>query len=95
VKVGKAIVAYYSRYAMVFATFLFTLTALVFSINYGNRGIIVSLTMSVVIAFAYYILLSDAILIGKNGLMDPKIVVWIPNALYVLMLPILYGRLRR
>lgn len=80
----KLLVEYHFKLAQSLAALIFVLIGAPLSIK-AKRGRIVGVIISVVIIFIYYVLLSLAKSLGKNGFLLPFFAAWLPNLVFVLL----------
>ncbi len=76
-------VEYYKRLSIPFAALAFVIIGLPFSIVSGRSGKSVSLGVSIIIIFIYYILYTFGESIGKKGYMHELLALWIPNLFFL------------
>ena len=69
------------KYALPFASFIAVLIALPLAVRFGKKGRTLGIALSVVVLFIYYILGAVGAAFGKNGVLQPWIAVWLPNAI--------------
>ncbi|MGM0369029.1 MAG: LptF/LptG family permease [Bacillota bacterium] len=80
----KLLVEYHFKLAQSLACLIFVLIGAPLSIK-SDRGRIVGVIISVVIIFIYYVLLSVAKSLGKNGMLNPFMAAWLPNLIFILL----------
>ncbi|MBU1077135.1 MAG: LptF/LptG family permease [Spirochaetes bacterium] len=76
-------VEYHKRYSIPFAALAFVLIGLPFSIVSGRSGKSVSLGISVIIIFLYYLFYIFGESMGKQGTLDAVIALWLPNLVFM------------
>jgi len=67
------------KYAFPFASFLAVLTALPLAVGFGRKGRTLGISLSILIFFVYYIMMSAFAALGKNHAINPYLSAWIPN----------------
>ena len=77
-------VEFHKKIAVPFACVLFVFLGTPFAIGRGRGGKGLGLGIGVLIIFLYYIFLLSLERIGKSGLINPALAVWIPNILFLL-----------
>jgi lipopolysaccharide export LptBFGC system permease protein LptF len=70
------------------------LLAVPFGISAGKHGALYGVGLGIVIALAYWILISAFVAIGKAGLLAPSLAGWAPNILVVGLAAYLFLRAR-
>ncbi len=75
----------YKRYSIPFAAISFVIVALPFSMVSGRSGKSVSLGISIIIIFVYYIFYAMGESIGKEGVLHPLLAMWLPNIIFILI----------
>ena len=78
-------VEYYKRFSIPFAALGFVLIGLPFSIVSGRSGKGISLGISFIIIFAYYLLYTFGETMGRKGEINEFLAVWIPNIIFMLL----------
>ncbi len=76
-------VEYHKRYSIPFAALAFVLIGLPFSIVSGRSGKSVSLGISIIIIFVYYMLYILGESLGKAGTFPEYAALWLPNLIFV------------
>ena len=74
----------HKKIAVPFACILFVFLGTPFAIGRGRKGKGLGLGIGVLIIFLYYIFLLSLERIGKSGIIEPAIAVWIPNILFLI-----------
>jgi LPS export ABC transporter permease LptG/LPS export ABC transporter permease LptF len=82
------------KLAFPFVTLVMTLLAVPFGISAGKHGALYGIGLGIVIALAYWILISAFVAIGKAGLLTPVLAGWAPNILVVGLAAYLFLRAR-
>lgn len=82
-KPHRLLVEYHKRFSIPFAALAFVLVGLPFSIVSGRSGKSVSLGVSIIIIFFYYIFYILGESLGKDGSMNELVALWIPNWLFI------------
>ena len=83
-KTRKLQVEYHFKLAEPLACLMFVLLGAPLSIK-SDRGRIFGFVVSVVIIFIYYVFLSLSQSLGKNGVLNPALAVWLPNIVFALL----------
>ena len=82
------------KLAFPFVTLVMTLLAVPFGVSAGRHGALYGIGLGIVIALAYWILISAFVAIGKAGLLTPVLAGWAPNILVVGLAGYLFLRAR-
>ncbi len=69
------------RLAWPFACIIGVVVAVPLALRFGKRGRMLGIALSIVVFFAYYLMVSAASAFGRNGAMNPYVAAWLPNAL--------------
>jgi lipopolysaccharide export LptBFGC system permease protein LptF len=75
----------HARLAAPLTCLVVVLIALPFGAATGRRNVFVGVASSIVICFAYFVLMQLAVAIGTNGSVPPWIAAWSPNLLFGLV----------
>jgi lipopolysaccharide export LptBFGC system permease protein LptF len=67
------------RLAWPFACIISVLVALPLAMRFGKRGRMLGISLSIVVFFAYYLMVSVASAFGRNGAINPYFAAWLPN----------------
>ena len=67
------------KIAFPFVTFVMTLLAIPFGVTTGRRGALYGIGLGIVLALAYWVVMSVFVAIGKAGLLPPVLAAWTPN----------------
>jgi LPS export ABC transporter permease LptG/LPS export ABC transporter permease LptF len=82
------------KLAFPFVTLVMTLLAVPFGVTAGRHGALYGIGLGIVIALAYWIVISAFVAIGKAGLLTPVLAGWAPNILVVGLAGYLFLRAR-
>jgi LPS export ABC transporter permease LptG len=69
------------KVAYPFAAFVSVLIALPLAIRFGKRGRMLAMAIAILTFFIYYMLTFAASALGRNGIMNPQLAAWAPNAI--------------
>ena len=69
------------RLAWPFACIIGVVVAVPLALRFGKRGRMLGIALSIVVFFAYYLMVSAASAFGRNGAMNPYLAAWLPNAI--------------
>jgi lipopolysaccharide export LptBFGC system permease protein LptF len=58
-----------------------TLLAIPFGVSTGRRGTLYAVGLGIVLALAYWIVMSLFVALGKSGLLAPWLAAWAPNVI--------------
>lgn len=83
------------KYAFPFASFLAVLTALPLAVGFGRKGRTLGISLSILIFFVYYIMMSAFAALGKNDAVNPYLSAWLPNAVMAGAGLLLFRRVER
>jgi LPS export ABC transporter permease LptF len=75
-------VALHRKTAFPFTTVIMTLLAIPFAVTTGRRGALYGVGVGIVLAIAYFIMLSIFAALGSGGLLPPLLAAWAPNILF-------------
>jgi LPS export ABC transporter permease LptF/LPS export ABC transporter permease LptG len=75
-------VALQRKLAFPFVTVIMTLLAVPFAVTTGRRGALYGVGTSLVLAIAYWLMLSVSGALGAAGVMSPALAAWAPNILF-------------
>jgi lipopolysaccharide export system permease protein len=67
------------KLALPFSSFVAVLIGLPLATVFGKKGRTLGIALSILLFFAYYLLMSAFGALGKNAAMDPYLAAWIPN----------------
>ncbi len=70
-----------NRLAWPFACIIGVVVAVPLALRFGKRGRMLGIALSIIVFFAYYLMVSAASAFGRNGAMNPYVAAWLPNAL--------------
>jgi lipopolysaccharide export LptBFGC system permease protein LptF len=84
----------HGRLAAPWTCLVVVLIALPFGAAAGRRNVAVGVASSIVICFAYFVLLQLALALGTSGRVEPWVAAWSPNALFALVGLVLTWRVR-
>ena len=76
------LVALQRKLSFPFVTIVMTLLAVPFAVTTGSRGTLYGIGVGVVLAIAYWIIISVFGAIGNAGLLPPSLAAWAPNILF-------------
>ncbi len=82
-RLNRLWVEYHKRFSIPFAALSFVLIGLPFSIVSGRSGKSVSLGVSIVIIFLYYLFYTFGESVGRGGTMNALIALWLPNLVFM------------
>lgn len=71
-----------SRFAEPWKCLVVVLIALPFGAVSGRRNIFVGVASSILICFAYFVLLQISLAVGSAGRLPPWLAAWLPNILF-------------
>jgi LPS export ABC transporter permease LptG/LPS export ABC transporter permease LptF len=77
-----SVVALQTKIAFPLVTVIMTLIAVPFAVTTGRRGALYGIGAGIVIAIAYWMLLSVFAAFGTAGRLDPMLAAWAPNILF-------------
>ncbi len=84
-----------SRRSLPMAPLILVLIAIPFAIRPGGSGgLSRSIFVAVVIGFAYYFFMAEALSLGRNGTFTPLLAAWVSNAIFSLVGLILFSAIR-
>ncbi len=69
------------RLAWPFACIIGVVVAVPLALRFGKRGRMLGIALSIVVFFAYYLMVSAASAFGRNGALNPYLAAWLPNAI--------------
>jgi lipopolysaccharide export system permease protein len=69
------------KIAYPFAAFVSVLIALPLAIRFGKRGRMLAMAIAILVFFIYYMLTFAFSALGRNGLVNPTLAAWAPNAM--------------
>jgi len=75
-----------------FAAFIAVLIAMPLAARLGKKGRTIGIALSILLLFAYYILMSAFAALGKNGALDPYFAAWLPNLIMLTTGAVLFYR---
>jgi LPS export ABC transporter permease LptF/LPS export ABC transporter permease LptG len=70
------------KIAFPFVTVVMTLLAVPFAVTTGRRGALYGVGVGIVLAIAYWLMLSVFAAVGAGGLLPPLLAAWAPNCLF-------------
>lgn len=70
-----------NRLAWPFACIIGVVVAVPLALRFGKRGRMLGIALSIIVFFAYYLMVSAASAFGRNGAMNPYLAAWLPNAI--------------
>jgi len=80
------------KLAAPFAAFIAVLIAMPLAARLGKKGRTIGIALSILLLFAYYILMSAFAALGKNGALDPYFAAWLPNLIMLTTGAVLFYR---
>jgi lipopolysaccharide export system permease protein len=83
------------RYALPWGCFIAIMAALPLAVIFGRRGRELGMALALVVMFVYYLALSAATALGRNGVVEAHVAAWAPNAVLGLMGLVLIRRIDR
>ncbi len=83
-------VAYHLKYSIPFSALVFMLMGIPLGVQRTKDTRTIGVIVTVILAFAYYMLLSIFRSLGRGGIMEPMIAAWMPNIIFGLPGLILY-----
>jgi lipopolysaccharide export system permease protein len=87
-------VDFYHRLAMPWTCLVVTLLGIPFGYTTGRKGAFVGIVLSICLFFAYYLLFTFCLGLGKQQQIQPWIAAWIPNILFVVLSLFMIRRMR-
>jgi lipopolysaccharide export LptBFGC system permease protein LptF len=69
------------KVAYPFAAFVSVLIALPLAIRFGKRGRMLAMAIAILVFFIYYMLTFAFSALGRNGIVNPALAAWAPNAM--------------
>jgi len=75
-------VGLYRKVAFPFVTLVMTLIAVPFAVTTGRRGAMYGIGVGIVLALAYWTMISISAAFGQGGLINPMLAAWAPNILF-------------
>jgi lipopolysaccharide export system permease protein len=67
------------KLALPFSSFVAVIIGLPLATQFGKKGRTLGIALSILLFFAYYLMMSAFAALGKNAAMDPYLAAWIPN----------------
>ncbi|MGH7708078.1 MAG: LptF/LptG family permease, partial [Vulcanimicrobiaceae bacterium] len=83
------------KLAFPFASFIAVVIALPVAVYFGRKGRSLGITLSIVLFFCYYLLMSALVALGKNGAINPYAAAWTPNVVFALAGSFFFWRIER
>lgn len=77
--VNELLVNYYQRFAIPFASLIFTMIGAPLGLKPQRSGSSIGLGLSIIIIFVYYIIMSVSSTLGEGGALSPLVSAWLPN----------------
>ena len=87
-------VDFYHRLAMPWTCLVVTLLGIPFGHTTGRKGAMMGIVMSISLFFAYYLVSTFGLGLGKQQVMQPWIAAWFPNILFFIFSLFLIRRMR-
>lgn len=82
--VNSLLVDYHIKLAIPISAFIFVIIGAPLSVNFG-RGRGLSIVLSIILIFGYYIILSFSRSLGRNDILPPLMAAWLPNLIFLLI----------
>jgi lipopolysaccharide export system permease protein len=83
------------KLAFPFASFIAVVIALPLAARLGKKGRTIGIALSILMLFAYYLMMSAFSALGKNSALNPYIAAWLPNGLMLAAGAFLFYRVER
>jgi lipopolysaccharide export system permease protein len=80
------------KFSFPFASFVAVLIALPLAVRYGRKGRTLGIALSILLFFAYFIMMSAFVALGRNGAFNPYLAAWIPNVVMAIAGTFLFWR---
>jgi len=84
ISVNSLLVDYHLKLAQPFVAFIFVLIAVPLSLT-NKESKAVNITFTIIIIFAYYLILSVCRSLGRNEILPPLIAAWLPNTIFMIL----------
>ena len=84
ISVNSLLVDYHLKLAQPFVAFIFVLIAVPLSLT-NKESKAVNITFTIIIIFAYYLILSVCRSLGRNEILPPLIAAWLPNTIFLIL----------
>jgi lipopolysaccharide export LptBFGC system permease protein LptF len=75
-------VGLHRKIAFPFVTLVMTLIAVPFAVTTGRRGAMYGIGVGIVLALAYWVMISIFAAFGASGVLDPMLAAWAPNLIF-------------
>jgi LPS export ABC transporter permease LptG len=75
-------VGLHRKVAFPFVTLVMTLIAVPFAVSTGRRGAMYGIGVGIVLALAYWVMISIFAAFGASGVLDPMLAAWAPNLIF-------------
>jgi LPS export ABC transporter permease LptF/LPS export ABC transporter permease LptG len=75
-------VGLHRKVAFPFVTLVMTLIAVPFAVTTGRRGAMYGIGVGIVLAIAYWVMISIFAAFGASGVLDPMLAAWAPNLIF-------------
>ena len=76
---GNLEINLYNKLAWPFSSFIAIILAVPLALRFGKRGQMLGIAMAFIAFFCYFLLMSAASALGRNGKIDPLLAAWLPN----------------
>jgi lipopolysaccharide export system permease protein len=76
---GSLQINLYNKLSWPFASFIAVILAVPLAMRFGKRGQMLGIAMAILAFFGYFLLMSAAAALGRNGQMNPLLAAWLPN----------------
>ena len=90
--INRLLVQKYQRWAYPFSTFILTILGVSLANKKKRGGTVINIVIGLALSFSYIMLMQVSTTFTINSDLDPRISVWIPNALYGLVCLYLYRK---
>jgi LPS export ABC transporter permease LptF len=84
ITVNSLLVDYHLKLAQPLVAFIFVLIAVPLSLT-NKESKVVNITFTIIIIFAYYLLLSVCRSLGRNEILPPLLAAWLPNITFLIL----------
>src|SRR6056297_2828831 len=84
ISVNSLLVDYHLKLAQPLVAFIFVLIAVPLSLT-NKESKAVNITFTIIIIFAYYLILSVCRSLGRNEILPPLVAAWLPNTIFLIL----------
>ena len=84
INVNSLLVDYHLKLAQPLVAFIFVLIAVPLSLT-NKKSRAINITFTIIIIFAYYLILSICRSLGKNQILPPLVAAWLPNIIFFML----------